>query len=190
MFALKKGLVMRNQNEPRKASLVTAPRQDLSSISHSNALIARGLKDFAEIQQCIVDSKATVSETWRQKAYQFAFEIGRILGKQGSQKRVLTYSQILDYLPNDAMNPEMLDGLLVHLKDQGVELIYDSPFKERVDRVFKTLKYREREIIKLRYGLGDGYLYTADEVCRIFKTMTPGEVRQIEDKALRMLSGQ
>jgi RNA polymerase primary sigma factor len=30
----------------------------------------------------------------------------------------------------------------------------------RINKVFKTLSYREREIIKLRYGLGDGYSYT------------------------------
>ena len=32
--------------------------------------------------------------------------------------------------------------------------------KSRISKVLKTLSYREREIIKLRYGLGDGYSYT------------------------------
>ena len=41
--------------------------------------------------------------------------------------------------------------------------------KEKIDQVLKTLTYREREIIKLRYGLGDGYTYTLEEVGRIFK---------------------
>src|SRR6202012_4399666 len=41
--------------------------------------------------------------------------------------------------------------------------------KEKIDSVLKTLTYREREIIKLRYGLGDGYTYTLEEVGRIFK---------------------
>ena len=36
--------------------------------------------------------------------------------------------------------------------------------KEKIDQVLKTLTYREREIIKLRYGLGDGYTYTLEEV--------------------------
>ena len=38
--------------------------------------------------------------------------------------------------------------------------------RNRIDRVLKTLSYREREIIKLRYGLGDGYSYTLEEVGR------------------------
>ncbi len=58
--------------------------------------------------------------------------------------------------------------------------------KEKIDHVLKTLTYREREIIKLRYGLGDGYTYTLEEVGRIFK-VTRERVRQIEAKAVRKL---
>jgi RNA polymerase primary sigma factor len=58
--------------------------------------------------------------------------------------------------------------------------------KGKIDDVLKTLTYREREIIKLRYGLGDGYTYTLEEVGRIFK-VTRERVRQIEAKAVRKL---
>jgi RNA polymerase primary sigma factor len=58
--------------------------------------------------------------------------------------------------------------------------------KDKIDSVLKTLTYREREIIKLRYGLGDGYTYTLEEVGRIFK-VTRERVRQIEAKAVRKL---
>jgi RNA polymerase primary sigma factor len=58
--------------------------------------------------------------------------------------------------------------------------------KEKIDQVLKTLTYREREIIKLRYGLGDGYTYTLEEVGRIFR-VTRERVRQIEAKAVRKL---
>ncbi|MSR32285.1 MAG: RNA polymerase sigma factor RpoD [Gemmataceae bacterium] len=58
--------------------------------------------------------------------------------------------------------------------------------KDKIDGVLKTLTYREREIIKLRYGLGDGYTYTLEEVGRIFK-VTRERVRQIEAKAVRKL---
>ena len=58
--------------------------------------------------------------------------------------------------------------------------------RTRSSSVLKTLTYREREIIKLRYGLGDGYTYTLEEVGRIFK-VTRERVRQIEAKAVRKL---
>ena len=56
----------------------------------------------------------------------------------------------------------------------------------RINAVLKTLSYREREIIKLRYGLGDGYSYTLEEVGHIFK-VTRERIRQIEAKAVRKL---
>jgi RNA polymerase primary sigma factor len=58
--------------------------------------------------------------------------------------------------------------------------------KDKIEGLLKTLTYREREIIRLRYGLGDGYTYTLEEVGRIFK-VTRERVRQIEAKAVRKL---
>ncbi|MDA1007803.1 MAG: RNA polymerase sigma factor RpoD [Planctomycetota bacterium] len=58
--------------------------------------------------------------------------------------------------------------------------------RQRISDVLMTLSYREREILKLRYGIGDGYTYTLEEVGRIFK-VTRERVRQVESKALRKL---
>ncbi len=58
--------------------------------------------------------------------------------------------------------------------------------RERIESVLNTLTFREREIIKLRYGIGDGYTYTLEEVGRIFR-VTRERVRQIEAKAVRKL---
>ena len=58
--------------------------------------------------------------------------------------------------------------------------------KEKIDNVLNTLSYREREIIKLRYGIGDGYTYTLEEVGKKFN-VTRERVRQIEAKAVRKL---
>jgi RNA polymerase primary sigma factor len=58
--------------------------------------------------------------------------------------------------------------------------------KRRLDDVMTDLSYREREIIRLRYGLADGYAYTLEEVGKIF-SVTRERVRQIESKAVRKL---
>jgi RNA polymerase primary sigma factor len=58
--------------------------------------------------------------------------------------------------------------------------------KDRIDKVLGTLTFREKEIIKLRYGLGDGCTYTLEEVGRRF-SVTRERVRQIEAKAVRKL---
>src|ERR1700730_15017883 len=49
----------------------------------------------------------------------------------GKDKGYLTYSQVNDYLPDDAVNPEKLDQLLLVLEEQGIELIDESEAKER-----------------------------------------------------------
>jgi len=58
--------------------------------------------------------------------------------------------------------------------------------KEKIEQVLNTLTFREREIMKLRYGIGGGYTYTLEEVGKRFK-VTRERVRQIEAKALRKL---
>jgi RNA polymerase primary sigma factor len=61
-----------------------------------------------------------------------------------------------------------------------------SILRGKIDELLKTLTYREREIIRLRYGLADGYSYTLEECGRIFK-VTRERVRQIEAKAVAKL---
>ncbi len=58
--------------------------------------------------------------------------------------------------------------------------------KDKIESVLHTLTFREREIIKYRYGIGNGYTYTLEEVGKIFK-VTRERVRQIEAKAVRKL---
>jgi RNA polymerase primary sigma factor len=70
--------------------------------------------------------------------------------------------------------------------DSPVASAAQEMLRERIDSILKTLSYREREIIKLRYGIGDGYTYTLEEVGRIFK-VTRERVRQVEAKAIRKL---
>jgi RNA polymerase primary sigma factor len=66
------------------------------------------------------------------------------------------------------------------------KLANNGLLRERIEELLKTLTYREREIIRLRYGLADGYSYTLEEVGRIFK-VTRERVRQIEAKAVAKL---
>src|SRR5438309_10892791 len=49
----------------------------------------------------------------------------------GKDKGYLTYGQVNDYLPDDAVNPEKLDQLLLVLEEQGIELIDESEAEER-----------------------------------------------------------
>jgi len=70
--------------------------------------------------------------------------------------------------------------------ESPVSAATNEMLKDKIEGILKTLTYREREIIRLRYGLGNGYCYTLEEVGRIFK-VTRERVRQIEAKAVRKL---
>ena len=61
-----------------------------------------------------------------------------------------------------------------------------SLLKNQVDEVLKTLTTREERVIRLRFGIDDGYHRTLEEVGNIFQ-VTRERIRQIEDKALRKL---
>ena len=58
--------------------------------------------------------------------------------------------------------------------------------KAGIDQALQSLNYREREIIRLRFGLTDGYPYTLSEVGKIF-SVTRERIRQIEMDAIRKL---
>jgi RNA polymerase primary sigma factor len=72
------------------------------------------------------------------------------------------------------------------VSDNPLRNANNGVLREKIDSLLKTLTHREREIIRLRYGLGDGYTYTLEEVGRIFK-VTRERVRQIEAKAVKKL---
>jgi RNA polymerase primary sigma factor len=64
--------------------------------------------------------------------------------------------------------------------------IHQLALKKQIESALQILNHREREILRLRYGLADGYSYTLEEVGKIF-SVTRERVRQIESKAVRKL---
>jgi RNA polymerase primary sigma factor len=61
-----------------------------------------------------------------------------------------------------------------------------SLLKEKLGDVLDTLTERERKVLELRFGLGDGYSRTLEEVGKQFR-VTRERIRQIEAKALRKM---
>jgi RNA polymerase primary sigma factor len=76
------------------------------------------------------------------------------------------------------------------VKDQHEEdplkTIHQQTLQSVIGRALDGLSYREREIIRLRFGLADGYSYTLEEVGTLFE-VTRERVRQIEAKAVEKL---
>jgi len=71
-------------------------------------------------------------------------------------------------------------------EDDPLKGVNQQSLQGTIARALESLSYREREILRLRFGLADGYAYTLEEVGTIF-SVTRERVRQIEAKAVEKL---
>jgi len=67
-----------------------------------------------------------------------------------------------------------------------IEMTQQNQLRDRIRKLLKQLSYREREVLKLRYGLDDGNMYTLEEVGQMFK-VSRERIRQVEVGALQKL---
>lgn len=159
--------------------------------------ITRALADHARTIRLpvhMIDTMGKIRAIQRQYMQEHGQEptdeqIGEIAGFTATEVRKVV---------NLARNPASLDKPVGADEGSMMDVLEDSRagepadgmaqdmLREKLEQVLRTLSYREREIIKLRYGIGDGYTYTLEEVGRIFK-VTRERVRQVESKALRKL---
>ena len=70
--------------------------------------------------------------------------------------------------------------------DSPITVTAQSILEEQIQQVLATLPAREQKVIRMRFGLDDGYTHTLEEVGYVFK-VTRERIRQIEAKALRRL---
>ena len=131
--------------------------------------------------------KAMTQETGREPTPE---EIGERAGMTATEvRRVMSISKhpvSLDRPVGESEDSNFGDFIEDTHQDAPAVAATRDMLRGRIEMVLKTLTYREREIIKLRYGIGDGYTYTLEEVGRIFK-VTRERVRQVEAKAIRKL---
>jgi RNA polymerase primary sigma factor len=73
-----------------------------------------------------------------------------------------------------------------HRQEDPLAGVNQAMLSSRVADVLETLDYREREVLRLRYGLTDGCANTLQEIGHIF-SITRERVRQIESEAIRKL---
>jgi len=67
-----------------------------------------------------------------------------------------------------------------------IEAVLVSNLRDQTRKVLKSLTPREEQVLRMRFGVGDGSEHTLEEVGRSFN-VTRERIRQIESKALRKL---
>jgi RNA polymerase primary sigma factor len=82
----------------------------------------------------------------------------------------------------------LLRTIIADYREPAVDsLVRNKELRQTLDRILSTLTSREQQIIRLRYGLDDGYSYTLEEMGRIIRCSRE-RVRGIEAKAIAKLS--
>lgn len=92
-------------------------------------------------------------------------------------------------------SPVFMDGEKTTLLDFIVDknsplpdsLITKSEFTRKIEESLSLLTEREREIIRMRFGIDKKKVYTLDEIGKRFN-LTRERIRQIEKKAIRKLA--
>jgi len=92
----------------------------------------------------------------------------------------------LDQPAGDEETATFSDVVEDHRQDDPLLGLKQQSLKRSIGKALAGLSYREREILRLRFGLADGYTYTLEEVGSIF-SVTRERVRQIEAKAVEKL---
>lgn len=67
----------------------------------------------------------------------------------------------------------------------GAEMILKE-LREQIDAALDCLSYRDRGILEMRYGFGDGYFYTLAEAGYVFN-LTRERIRQLQARAIKKL---
>jgi RNA polymerase sigma factor (sigma-70 family) len=123
-------------------------------------------------------------ETGRQPLAEEIAEIGNISTK--SVKRVLDAEKktlTLDTPVWDGENATFLDFIADTRINSADSVIADISLPQNIDEALLKLSHREREVIKMRFGIGYDDSFTLDEIGRKF-SLTRERIRQIEKKAL------
>ena len=101
-------------------------------------------------------------------------------------QKMLKQPLSLDQPMGDSENNEFGDFIKDHRFYDPLSNANQQALKSHLGEAMEILSWREREILKLRFGLADGYSYTLEEVGRIFQ-VTRERIRQIECKAMNKL---
>jgi len=81
------------------------------------------------------------------------------------------------------------DSLPDHREDHPLEKVHRDLLRSRIDQALDALSWRERSIVEMRFGLGDGYGYTLKEISQVFR-VSRERIRQIEARAFEKLRGE
>ena len=110
-------------------------------------------------------------------------EIGNLLALRAAYMNIVSLDKPVDEEDGDSILMDFIKEPNTPDPSESVTVII---LKEQLEKVLNTLTPREKDVLKLRYGIEDGRERTLEEIGKIFN-LTRERIRQIEFKALRKL---
>ncbi len=160
--------------------------------------ITRGIADTGKTIRVPVHMVETINKTMR-TSRMLLQELGREPTSQELADKLGMSLQKVEEILKTSRDPVSLDTPIGEEEDSQlgdfipddssvslIDSVSRSMLKKELDEAMKSLTDRERDVLKLRFGLKDGRPRTLEEVGKEFN-VTRERIRQIEAKALRKL---
>jgi RNA polymerase primary sigma factor len=106
------------------------------------------------------------------KSAQLSISLETLIWKEETDSLMEYFLELADLIESDGETPE--------------EYVSKNLLREDLETALKTLRPRERDVLRRRYGLDDGRMKSQEEIGKIF-SVTGDIVREIEVEALRKL---
>jgi len=140
-----------------------------------------------QINKVMRETRLYLQETGREPTNdEIAERLGWTVSKIKSIKSVSREPISLETPVGEDEDSQLGDFIEDKEVDLPSNMTANRMLKEQIEHVLSTLPAREQKVLRMRFGLDDGYSHTLEEVGYIFK-VTRERIRQIEAKALRRL---
>ena len=164
---IKQAIIRAIDDKARTVRIPVHMTDIINKTAHVLKNVQSGLDRKSRIEDIAKEAKIPVSEVYR---------VYRIASQPISLEN-----------PIGADSETMFEDFVQDKKvESPVYAAHQSLLKEQLEKVLNTLSHREREVLKLRFGIGDGYTHTLEEIGNRFN-ITRERIRQIEAIALRKL---
>ena len=164
---IKQAIIRAIDDKARTVRIPVHMTDIINKTAHVLKNVQSGLDRKSRIEDIAKEAKIPVSEVYR---------VYRIASQPISLEN-----------PIGADSETMFEDFVQDKKvESPVYAAHQSLLKEQLEKVLNTLSLREREVLKLRFGIGDGYTHTLEEIGNRFN-ITRERIRQIEAIALRKL---
>jgi RNA polymerase primary sigma factor len=157
------------------------------SIAYQSRTVRIPIHAINNLNRLIEEREAFVKREGREPTLEEMARLSKLPAKEVNRLFELNRTSLSLDQPYGSGEEGQLGELIEDDKSvSAIEVSQQNQLRDRIRKLLKQLSYREREVLKLRYGLDDGNMYTLEEVGQMFK-VSRERIRQVEVGALQKL---